>query len=82
MMTDIAGAVPQIRLPALIMAGDDVPDGRRSRTLFESLGSEDKTLKLYAGLRHEIFNEPEHSQVMADMAAWLDRCIQADIGSP
>ena len=75
MMSDIAGAVPLINVSALIMAGDDVPDGGRSRTLFESLGSEDKTLKLYAGLRHEIFNEPEHLQVMAHMAAWLDRRI-------
>jgi len=73
MMSDVAAAVPLISLPALIMAGDDVPDGERSRTLFESLGSKDKTLKLYAGLRHEIFNEPEHLQVMADMTAWLDR---------
>jgi alpha-beta hydrolase superfamily lysophospholipase len=66
---------PLIKLPALIMAGDAVADGARSRTLFESLGSKDKTLKLYPGLRHEIFNEPEHPQVMADMAAWLDRRI-------
>ena len=65
--------VPLIKLPALIMAGDDVPDGARSRTLFESLGSEDKTLKLYAGLRHEIFNEPEHPRVIGDMSVWLDR---------
>jgi alpha-beta hydrolase superfamily lysophospholipase len=72
MMSDIAEAVPLIKLPALIMAGDAVADGARSRTLFESLGSKDKTLKLYPGLRHEIFNEPEHLQVMADLAAWLD----------
>ena len=75
MMSDVAAAAPLIKLPALIMAGDAVADGARSRTLFESLGSKDKTLKLYPGLRHEIFNEPEHPQVMADMAAWLDRRI-------
>jgi alpha-beta hydrolase superfamily lysophospholipase len=72
MMSDVAAAVPLITLPALVMAGDDVPDGARSRTLFEALASSDKTLKLYAGLRHEIFNEPEHPQVMADLAEWLD----------
>ena len=72
MMSDVAAAAPLIKLPALIMAGDAVADGTRSRTLFEALGSKDKTLKLYSGLRHEIFNEPEHPQVMADMAAWLD----------
>jgi len=72
MMSDVAAAAPLIKLPALVMAGDAVPDGARSRVLFESLASKDKTLKLYPGLRHEIFNEPEYPQVMADMAAWLD----------
>ena len=63
--------VPQIRLPVLIMAGAGGPDGARSQALYEYIGSEDKTLKLYEGLLHEIFNEPEHPQVMADMEAWL-----------
>jgi acylglycerol lipase len=63
--------VPQIKLPALIMAGNGGPDGARSRTLYEQIGSKDKTLKLYEGLLHEIFNEPEHPQVLADLEAWL-----------
>jgi len=37
----------------------------------EVVGSKDKTLRLYEGLLHEIFNEPEHKQVMADVEAWL-----------
>jgi alpha-beta hydrolase superfamily lysophospholipase len=63
--------VPQIKLPALIMAGNGGPDGARSRVLYERIGSPDKTLKLYEGLLHEIFNEPEHPRVMADLEAWL-----------
>jgi acylglycerol lipase len=63
--------VPQIKLPALIMAGNGGSDGARSRVLYEQIGSKDKTLKLYEGLLHEIFNEPEHPQVMADLEAWL-----------
>jgi alpha-beta hydrolase superfamily lysophospholipase len=63
--------VPQIRLPVLIMAGAGGPDGARSQVLYEYIGSEDRTLKTYGGLLHEIFNEPEHPQVMADMEAWL-----------
>jgi alpha-beta hydrolase superfamily lysophospholipase len=35
------------------------------------VGSPDKTLKLYPELLHEIFNEPEHPQVLADMAGSL-----------
>lgn len=64
-------SVQMIKLPAIIMAGNGGPDGARSRVLFERIGSKDKTLKLYEGLLHEIFNEPEYPQVMADMEAWL-----------
>ena len=66
--------VPQIKLPILIMAGNDphVTDGLRSKALYEVVGSTDKRLKLYDNLRHEIFNEPEYKEVMADMAIWLE----------
>ena len=60
-----------IHLPILIMAGTGVPDGERSTTLHQHVGSADKSLRLYDGLKHEIFNEPEHPQVMADLEAWL-----------
>lgn len=72
MRSAVSAAAPQVKLPALIMAGNAVADGPRSRVLFDFLASEDKTLKLYDGLRHEIFNEPEHPQVLADLSAWLD----------
>jgi lysophospholipase len=64
---------PTITLPILIMAGAGSPlgDGARSEALHAAVGSPDKTLKLYPGLLHEIFNEPEHPAVLADMAAWL-----------
>jgi alpha-beta hydrolase superfamily lysophospholipase len=66
--------VPAIKLPILIMAGAAAlsGDGPRSKALYEAVGSKDKTLKLYEGLYHEIFNEPEYPQVMADMEAWLN----------
>lgn len=63
-----------LTLPILIMAGAASPlgDGPRSQALFAAVPSTDKTLKLYPELMHEIFNEPEHPEVMADMAAWLE----------
>ncbi len=64
--------VPDIKLPVLIMAGNGRPDGARSQVLYEVIGSKDKTLKIYEDLLHEIFNEPEHPQVLADMEAWLE----------
>jgi alpha-beta hydrolase superfamily lysophospholipase len=63
-----------IGLPILIMAGAGSPlgDGPRSQALYEAVSSADRTLKLYPELLHEIFNEPEFPQVLADMAAWLE----------
>jgi len=72
MRSTLPERVAEIKLPVLIMAGTGRPDGERSKVLHELIGSEDKTLKLYEGLLHEIFNEPEHRQVMADMEAWLE----------
>jgi hypothetical protein len=37
----------------------------------------DKTLRLYPGLYHEIFNEPEQAQVLGELADWLDAHIAA-----
>ena len=35
-------------------------------------GVADVTLRLYEGMRHEIFNEIGREQVLADLLAWLD----------
>jgi acylglycerol lipase len=70
-MSTLYDRVTKIKLPVLVMAGNGGPDGARSRVLYERITSKDKTLKLYDGLLHEIFNEPEYPQVMADMENWL-----------
>jgi alpha-beta hydrolase superfamily lysophospholipase len=69
--------LPKITLPILIMYGseDKLCDPEGSKMLYEKVGSKDKTLKVYNGLYHEIFNEPEHEKVMADMEAWLSTRI-------
>jgi lysophospholipase len=76
-MTDMRTTLPelvlQIKLPTLIMAGNGGADGARSKVLYEFIGAKDKTLKLYEGLLHEIFNEPEHLTVMADLEEWLKK---------
>jgi alpha-beta hydrolase superfamily lysophospholipase len=79
MMTAISNAVPLIKLPTLIMAGNAVADGTRSRTLYDLLSSNDKTLKIYDGLRHEIFNEPEQLQVFGDMESWLEDHVKENL---
>lgn len=65
--------IQNITLPIMIMHGtaDKIcnPDG--SKMLFELISSKDKTLKLYQDFYHEIFNEVQHDQVLADMQVWL-----------
>src|SRR2546421_395083 len=62
------------RLPMLIMAGTGdrgvPPPG--SVMLHDRAGSPDRTLRLYEGLYHELFNEPERRVVLGDVAAWLE----------
>lgn len=63
-----------LELPVLILhgTGDWITDPRGSRELYERARSKDKTLKLYDGLYHDLFHEPEWRQVTADVVAWLE----------
>lgn len=65
--------LPELSLPMLIMHGtaDRLSNPEGSSMLYELVKSKDKTLKYYEGFYHEIFNEPDHVQVLADMEAWL-----------
>ncbi len=67
----------EIVMPVLIMQGseDKLVDPDGAQLLHDIIGSSDKTLKIYPGLYHEIFNEPERDQVFADMQAWLGEHI-------
>ena len=73
-MDDAIEGAQHITLPVYIAHGEaDVmamPDG--SRTFFQALGSQDKTLDWWPDLYHEIFNEPESEAVMARFAEWLE----------
>ncbi len=73
MTKKLPNEMSEIRLPILIMHGtaDRLSAPKGSEMLYERLNSKDKTLKLYDGFYHEIFNEPGHEQVLADMENWL-----------
>jgi alpha-beta hydrolase superfamily lysophospholipase len=70
----IAAELPHITLPVLVLHGtaDRLTDPAGSQMLYDGVSSTDKTLKFYDGLYHEVFNEPEREQVLADVAAWLE----------
>lgn len=74
---EIAPEMESITLPILILHGseDALVDPESSRQLYERVSSRDKALKVYEGLYHEILNEPEQDQVMADIVAWLDERV-------
>lgn len=70
-----AEATPEsITLPLLLLHGtaDLLTDPEGSKALYDGAGSTDKTLKLYDGLYHEIFNEPEKQRVIGDVVSWLN----------
>jgi acylglycerol lipase len=67
-------AIPRITVPLLIQVGtaDELVPPAASDFVYEGAGSADKTIKRYEGLFHEILNEPERDEVVADTLAWLD----------
>jgi acylglycerol lipase len=69
--------VPELTVPLLVMygTGDELVPPEGSVMVHERAGSEDKRIISYEGLYHEILNEPERDQVMADLIAWLDEHV-------
>jgi len=65
----------ELRLPTLILHGtaDKLVPLAATRPVYHAIGASHRTLKLYDGLYHEVFNEPERASVVADLLAWLER---------
>jgi acylglycerol lipase len=65
--------VGELRTPLLLLHGgaDRLCPPEGSRMVYAGAASSDKTLKVYDGLYHEVFNEPERELVMDDLVAWL-----------
>jgi alpha-beta hydrolase superfamily lysophospholipase len=64
----------QLTAPLLVVHGADdalVPAGG-SELLVDCVGSPDVHLKVYPGLFHEVFNEPERDRVLDDVTAWIE----------
>ena len=58
------------------IAGDDhLVNARTAVQFFEKLELRDKTLHVYDGLYHEIYNEPaaQREQVLKDLENWLEK---------
>jgi len=72
---DLPAAMANIEAPLLLIHGtqDRLSNTQGSSLLYGRAKSGDKTLKYYEGLYHEVLNEPERGQVLADISVWLDR---------
>ena len=73
-MLKVTDEVGKITLPMIIVQGkaDRMIDPAGSQMLYDKSSSTDKTLKMYDGLYHEVFNEPEREQVLKDVENWLE----------
>lgn len=76
----LAQRLPSLRLPVLVLHGtaDKLADPAGAQLIADRAGSHDLTLKLYDGLFHEVFNEPENDRVLGDLVDWLRPRIAAE----
>lgn len=60
--------------PVMLMHGadDGLVSPLDSLEMFQEIASKDKSLRVYAGLFHEIFNEYKKDRVIRDAIEWLD----------
>jgi alpha-beta hydrolase superfamily lysophospholipase len=72
-MRRIRERAPEMTVPMLVLHGteDRLTNPRGSERLVELAGSEDKELKLYEGLYHEILNEPGWERTLGEITSWL-----------
>lgn len=68
--------------PVLVLHGanDGLVSEEDSRVFYGEIGSADKTLKIYAKLFHEIFNEPSKQAIYTEVITWLDQQVANKLG--
>jgi alpha-beta hydrolase superfamily lysophospholipase len=70
----LVGRASEIRLPLLLIHGTDDPlcSAEGAEAWVRASASSDITVKLYSEGRHEMFNEINRDEVLADLWTWLD----------
>lgn len=63
------------RVPMLFLAGseDHIADQRATFRFFEHMGNNDKEFKVFDGVFHCVYEDPEREDVLAYLTAWLRR---------
>jgi acylglycerol lipase len=73
---------PLIKLPVLILHGthDKVTKPSGSQLFYDTVGSSDKTLKLYEGHFHDLLADIDKEKVMADITSWIEARLTSASG--
>jgi len=76
-MQRVTAEAGKINLPMIIVQGsaDVLVDPGGAQMLYSGASSPDKTLKIYDGVHHEVFNEPERARTLEDVRSWLEARI-------
>lgn len=73
-VTTYPPCVGVMKVPCLLMHGsaDTLVRAEDAQPVFDAIASPDKTVRIFDGLYHEIFNEPERLEVLGIVKNWLD----------
>ncbi|HUW65407.1 MAG TPA: lysophospholipase [Spirochaetia bacterium] len=71
----LARNIKDYACPCLIVHGgaDRIVIPEAAKWLYENISSQDKQLKFYEGLFHEILNEKERGTVIGDIHSWVEK---------
>lgn len=77
---EFIGRAAELTVPFLLLHGGDdrIIDPEGSRRFFARATAPGRALRIYPGLYHEIFNEPEQEQVFRDIEDWLENRADGD----
>ena len=69
--------VDRLTMPVLFCHGDDDPfvDYRTSLAAVESMPSDDVTIRVYEGARHELVNETNRDEVIGELVEFVNRVV-------
>lgn len=74
-LDQFAAGIDQITMPVAVFHGTEDPfvPYKRSVQAVEDMPTDDVTIHLYEGARHEVLNESNRDEIISDLAAWIAR---------
>lgn len=73
----IEHSMEALETPVLVMHGtlDRLTNPEGSKELVERASTDDKTLRLYEGVYHDLLHEPERVRILSEMTQWMDKRV-------